>query len=63
MAKVKFNRNENYNIGRINVKTIKNENPTRIKEIWERARETHPERPVSENWPKYKKLDARPEQN
>lgn len=63
MAKVKFNRNENYNIGRINVKTIKNENPTRIKEIWERARETHPERPVSENWPEYKKLDARPEQN
>ena len=63
MAKVKFNRNENYNIGRINVKTIKNENPTRIKEIWERAREAHPERPVSENWPEYKKLDARPEQN
>ena len=61
MAKVKFNQNENYNIGSINVKTIKNENPTRIKEIWESARETHPERPVSENWPDYKNLDARPE--
>ena len=61
MAKVKFNRNENYNIGSINVKTIKNEDPTRIKEIWERARETHPERPVSENWPEYEKIDGKPE--
>lgn len=61
MAKVKFNRNENCNIGSINVKVSKNENPTRIKEIWERARETHPERQVSENWPDYENLDARPE--
>lgn len=62
MAKVKFNRNEKCNIG--SIKARKNEDPTeRIKGLWERARETHPERPVSENWPEYKKLDARPEQN
>ena len=62
MKKVKFNRNEKHdNIGNIEVKVSKNENPTRIKEIWERARETHPERPVSENWPEYENLDARPE--
>ena len=62
MAKIKFNRNENCNIGSINVKTIKNENPTEhIKGLWERARETHPERPVSENWSDYENLDARPE--
>lgn len=63
MAKVKFNRNEKHdNIGNIEVKVSKNENPTeRIKGLWERARETHPERPVSKNWPEYKKLDARPE--
>lgn len=49
MAKVKFNRNES-NVGNIKVKVSKNENPTeRIKGLWERARETHPERPVSEN--------------
>ena len=48
MAKVKFNRNEKHdNIGNIEVKVSKNENPTeRIKGLWERARETHPERPV-----------------
>ena len=60
MAKVKFNRNEKCNIG--SIKVSKNEDSTeRIKGLWERARETHPERPVSENWPEYKKLDARPE--
>ena len=64
MAKVKFNRNEKCNVGSINVKVSKNENPTeRIKGLWERARETHPERPVSENWPEYENLDARPENN
>ena len=65
MAKVKFNRNEKHdNIGNIEVKVSKNENPTeRIKGLWERARETHPERPVSENWPGYENLDARPENN
>ena len=65
MAKVKFNRNEKHdNIGNIEVKVSKNENPTeRIKWLWERARETHPERPVSENWPEYENLDARPENN
>ena len=42
MAKVKFNRNEKCNVGSINVKVSKNENPTeRIKGLWERARETH----------------------
>ena len=58
MAKVKFNRNEKHdNIGNIEVKVSKNENPTeRIKGLWERARETHPERPVSENWPEYEKF-------
>lgn len=63
MAKVKFNRNEKHdNIGNIEVKVSKNENPTeRIKGLWERARETHPERPVSENWPEYENLDARKE--
>lgn len=62
MKKVKFNRNEKYdNIGNINVKVDKNENPIRIKEIWERARKAHPERPVSENWPDYEDLDTRPE--
>ena len=65
MAKVKFNRNEKHdNIGNIEVKVSKNENPTeRIKGLWERARETHPERPVSENWPEYENLDARSENN
>lgn len=65
MAKVKFNRNEKHdNIGNIEVKVSKNENPTeKIKGLWERARETHPERPVSENWPEYENLDARPENN
>ncbi len=62
MKKVKFNRNEKYdNIGNINVKVDKNENPIRIKGLWERARKAHPERPVSENWPDYEDLDARPE--
>ena len=62
MAKVKFNRNEKGNIGSINVKVSKNENPTeRIKGLWERARETHSERPVSENWPEYEKIDGKPE--
>ena len=62
MAKVKFNRNEKCNIG--SIKVSKNEDPTeRIKGLWERARETHPERPVSENWPEYENLDARPENN
>ena len=61
MAKVKFNRNEKCNIG--SIKVSKNEDSTeRIKGLWERARETHPERPVSENWPDYENLDARPEQ-
>ena len=63
MAKVKFNRNEKHdNIGNIKVKVSKNENPTeRIKGLWERARETYHERPVSENWPDYENLDAKPE--
>ena len=29
--------------------------------LWKRARETHPERPVSENWPEYEKIDGKPE--
>ena len=62
MAKVKFNRNEKCNVGSINVKGSKNENPTeRIKGLWERARKAHPERPVSENWPEYEKIDGKPE--
>lgn len=62
MAKVILNRKEKHDIGSINVKASKNENPTeRIKRLWDRARETHSERPVSENWPDYKNLDARPE--
>lgn len=62
MAKVKFNRNEKCNVGSINVKVSKNENPTeRIKGLWERARKTHSERSVSNNWPEYEKIDGKPE--
>ena len=58
MAKVKFNRNEKCNVGSINVKVSTTE---RIKGLWERARKAHPERPVSENWPEYEKIDGKPE--
>lgn len=61
MAKVFLNRNERHDIGKIKVKIGENENPIRIKEIWERARKAHPERPVSENWPEYEKIDGKPE--
>lgn len=62
MAKVFLNRNERHDIGKIKVKIGENENPTeRIKELWKRAKENHPERPVSENWSEYEKIDGNPE--
>ena len=62
MAKVILNRKEKHDIGKIKVKVCENENPTeQIKGLWERARETHSERPVSNNWPEYEKIDGKPE--